>query len=230
MIEVNLLPGGGRRAGRRVKLTRFLPRFSGSMPRVDRWTAYAGLAVGMSLLGILWLFFAVAGQAEELEVRIEAAASDSIRLADMIERSQTLQARRDSIARRVEIIQGIDGDRYLWPHVMDEVARALPDFTWMMRLSQVSGGGGDLVFQIDGAAGTYFALTTFMENLEASPFIRGVRLIGSDQTSISGADGAETVVHQFILQASTQEPPAGVIESVPLFGPLVVPPSGEEES
>ncbi len=201
------------------------------MPRVDRWTGYAAFVGGLSVLAIAWLFLMVAGQAEELEVQIAVAAADSARFADLIERSEALQARRDSIARRVEIIQQIDGDRYVWPHVMDEVARALPDFAWLLGLSQVSGTGGEVVFQIDGAAGTYFALTTFMENLEASPFIRGVRLVASDQTSIPGGDGAERLIHQFVLQAAKQTPPAGLVETVPLFGPSVSPPSsgtGEE--
>ena len=79
-----------------------------------------------------------------------------------------------------QIIQEIDGARYVWPHIMDEIARNLPEYTWLTELLQVS-LGDELQFRLVGRAGNNFALTQFMENLEASLFIRGVRLLSTDQ-------------------------------------------------
>ncbi|MEX0856116.1 MAG: PilN domain-containing protein [Gemmatimonadota bacterium] len=186
----------------------------------------AGIAALVAISGCAWLYLGVFGAAEELEVRTEVAVRDSIRYEDVIQRSGVLQARRDSIAQRVSIIQEIDGSRYVWPHIMDEVARALPDYTWLTRLIQVT-GGSPVLFRLEGRSGTYFGLTTLMENLEASPFITGVELISSEQISISLGGGANQLVYQFILEGSSREPPPEIVERVPLFGPSVVPPGTE---
>jgi Tfp pilus assembly protein PilN len=205
-------------------LPRFRRRGVGvSLPRFDPWTAGAIAAVLLALLGSGWLAMGVAGEVEELEVQIEVALRDSIRLADVMERSATLQARRDSIAERVAIIQEIDGSRYVWPHLMDEVARALPDYTWMVRLVQMA-RTDQVLFRLEGRAGTYFALTSFMENLEASPFVRGVRLLSSEQTPVTGEGGVTQLVYEFVLEASSADPPPELVETVPLFGPSVLPP------
>ena len=187
----------------------------------------AGVLVAVAILGIGWLFLSVGGQAEELEVQIQTAEADSARLAEVIQRAERLQARGDSIARRVDVIQQIDGSRYVWPHIMDQVAQALPDFTWLTGIQQVS-GGDRVAFSVDGRAGTYFALTSFMEAMEASYFIRGTRLIASEQVSVALGGGAERLVYAFTLEAEYQAPPPEIVNTEPLFAGSVAPPSQEE--
>jgi len=232
LIEVNLGPRARRRKSSRLpKISLALPKFgrgkgSGARQPRDRWSLAAAGAIGIAVVGIGWLFTQVQGQAEELEIRIESAVRDSIRFDDIIRRSGVLQARRDSIAQRVSVIQDIDGARYVWPHIMDEVARALPEYTWMTRLVQVT-GGPRVLLRVEGRSGTYFGLTAFMENLESSPFLRGVELITSEQVSVPLGGGASQLVYRFLLEVQAAEPPPELIERVPLFGPTVVPPGAE---
>lgn len=225
MIEVNLKPGDARKRRRRRSLS--LPSVGG-LPTGDRWVVGAGVLAVVAILGIGWLFLGVAGQAEELEVQIQTAEADSARLAEVIQRAERLQARGDSIARRVDVIQQIDGSRYVWPHIMDQVAQALPDFTWLTGIQQVS-GGDRVAFSVDGRAGTYFALTSFMEAMEASYFIRGTRLIASEQVSVALGGGAERLVYAFTLEAEYQAPPPEMVNTEPLFAGSVAPPSQEED-
>lgn len=225
MIEVNLLPGGKGKRRARSRRSFSLPSLKG-VPG-DPWVLGTGALSVLVLVFIGWLYFAVAGQAEELQVEIAAAERDSIRLHDVIERSEGLRARSDSIARRVDIIQQIDDARYIWPHVMDEVARALPDFTWLTGIRQIS-GGPPVAFRIEGRAGTYFALTSFMEAVEASPFIRGTRLVSSDQVPVAVGQGAERLIYSFVLEAEYRDPPPELIQTEPLFGPSVQPGATED--
>lgn len=221
MIEVNLLPGSGKGKGRKgggARRSFSAPSFAGAT--ADRWVLSAGILSLLALMVIGWLFFSVAGKAEELNVQIEAAQRDSARFADVIRRAETLQSRRDSIAARVAVLQEIDGARYTWPHVMDEVGRALPNFTWLTRINQVS-PPPSLVLRVRGRASTYFALTSFMENLEASPFLGGVRLITSDQVAVQVPGSGARNVYEFELEVAWRDPPPGVIDREPLFGPSV---------
>ena len=218
MIEVNLLPGGRKRQARRG-LAISLPKFGrggggGGMAQADRWLL-GSLAVILVALGyVAWLFMGVRGDREDVEVALEEAVQDSTRFADLIARTNQLTARRDSIASKVGIIQSIDQNRYTWPHVMDEVARALPDYTWLSSVTQVS--SEPLQFRVEGRAGNNFALSVFMEQLEASPFIEGVRLLGSQQAVQEGED--RQVVMQFQLEALYNQPPMDFLQTVPLFG------------
>lgn len=216
MIKVNLLPGGKKRAAKRSPFSFKLPT-SDSVPR-DFWVIGAGMLVLGLVAASVFLYFSVGGRRADLEVAIGEAVSDSARYADLIAQNDAYLARRDSIAQRVAIIQEIDGDRYTWAHVMDEVARALPEYTWLDQIIQVS-LGQELQIRIEGKVGNTFALTQFMTNLERSSFLRGVDLISTDQV-VDGSTGANRVVNNFVLEFFYDTPPSELLETVPLFDPV----------
>ncbi len=178
MIEVNLRSGGKKRGSRGPRFSLKLPSFGG-LGR-DLWVLGSSVVVLAAAGAGVFLYITNLSLRGELEVRIEEARADSALYADLILQNDALMARRDSIAQRVQIIQEIDGDRYVWPHIMDEVARALPDFLWLTTILQVS-LGDELQLRAEGRAGNHIALTQFMENLVASLFIRNVELLSTAQ-------------------------------------------------
>ncbi|MEJ2677442.1 MAG: PilN domain-containing protein [Gemmatimonadota bacterium] len=210
MIEINLLPGAERRKKRKGGFSLSLPS-GGNLPSFDRWLAFiiAAWIKGPGLVALLYL--GKTRKRADLQVQIEQAVQDSTRYARLIQAANRLQARRDTIARKLQVIQQLDQDRYIWAHVMDEVSRALPDYTWLTSISQIQ-GGNQPTFQIQGKTGNYYALTQFMNDLEASPFIQQVRLYTTQQASVDGK-----VVNQFVLQATYEQPSPQYIETVPLL-------------
>ena len=215
MIEVNLLPGGKKRPSKGPRLSFKIPTVE-AVPK-DPWILGSAAVVLIAVIGSAFLYLTTSNRVEELTVRTEAAVADSIRYFDLIQQNDALNARRDSIAQRVNIIQEIDEDRYVWPHVMDEVARALPDYTWLQEVLQVS-GAEPIRFRIGGQAGNNFAVTQFMENLEASLFIRNVSLVSTEQQVVTQG-GIDRLVNRFELEAEYERPPPESLETVPLFTP-----------
>ncbi len=216
MIEVNLLPGGKKRppkARRRTKTAAVRRGLS-----VDRWILGGGVAALFAAGYVGYQFVWVGERMETLTLEVEEAARDSAKAGEVITTVEGLRARRDSIAQKVELLQQIDGDRYVWAHVMDEVARALPDYTWLTGLFQLTTDGGPR-FQLVGRSGNNFALTRFMENLEASAFLRNVTLVSTEQVVETGMRGVERLVSSFVLEASYEDPPSEILEMVPLFQP-----------
>ena len=213
MIEVNLLPGGKSRRPLGSRLPS-LPSFGGGFG--DRWVL-GSTAVIVLLLGAAgYLYWTVTQGLADLDVGIEAAQADSVRYVDEIAQNALLRAREDSILQRATIIQEIDEGRYVWPHILDEVARALPEYTWITEILQVS-LGDQMQFQIDGRAGNNFAVTQFMENLEASLFISNVRFRSTEQVS-EDSGGFNRAVTSFSLDAFFDRPDPELLETVPLFG------------
>lgn len=222
MIEVNLLPGGKKRSSRGRAFSFSLPKLGGGgggFP-ADPYVLGA-IGAGVLSVGIMaWLFFGVKSQRKELQVQVEEQVHDSIQYADVIERTKQLTARRDSIAQRVGIIQDIDAGRYTWPHIMDEVDRALPDYTWLRSVSQVS-AGPPVQIRISGRAGSTFAITNFMRRLEASEFFRGVHMERSEQAPAE--QNPQDIVYVFDLTVNYEPPPLDQLQTVPLFGDNAAP-------
>lgn len=213
MIEVNLLPGGRKRsgAGRGFKLT--LPKLGGGGDMPDPYLLFLVGAAVVGLGYMTWAFLGVRSDHEELQVRLEEERQDSIRFAGIIEQTNRLTARGDSIAQRVAIIQEIDAGRYVWAHVLDEVAAAVPDYTWLREI--IYAGADPLRVRINGRAGSIYAITNFMRRLEASRFLRAVTM-ESTQQGPSEANPND-LVYQFELLVTYEPPPIDELETVPLF-------------
>ena len=146
-----------------------------------------------------------------------------------------MTAERDSLQRSLAVIATIDSTRFIWPHVLDEVSQALPIYTWLTSVTQTSGvastaarvstpkatnkpaadtstaKSGPLRFRVVGHTVDIQALTRFMRDLEASPFVRNVQL-GSSQSVL--VDNKE--VTEFTLDAEYEAPDRALLRTAPL--------------
>jgi Tfp pilus assembly protein PilN len=228
LIEINLLPAGEKKrrpASRPGAARRRLPE----VPKLGGDPYMAGLG-GLALLlflGLGFMYWRTGSAQTELEARLERAVEDSTRLTSTIQLVETLEARQDTIESKIGVIRSVDERRYVWPHLMDEVARAIPPYTWLTRLAaaeddasaapadttaaRAAGAPGGPKFSIEGNTGSTQALTRFMKSLEASPFIRDVTLVTSEQTSTAGRS-----YQKFTLEARFEVPDSSFIETLPV--------------
>ena len=109
---------------------------------------------------------------------------------------------------QIATIRQVDRDRYTWPHILDEVSRALPPWTWLTLFTPLTGGGTDSTgaapaarVQLTGRTMDLQGLTRFMRQLEDSPFLTGVTVISS--TTVLDAGRA---VNQFVVEATFSPP------------------------
>ncbi len=219
MIEINLVPGSARSAKRRTPKLSLGPLkkigFRGAaLPKFDKSVALMGgaWACGLALLG--WMFLGGRHHVSTLTAEIEAAQLDSVRLESAIKSQADLEARRNVVAQKVTIVQDIDANCYVWSHIHDEVARAVPEYTWLVAISFMQADSGAKLphFQVQGRTGNNFALTKYLQQLEQSPFIRKVEL---KESQLVREDNK--LVYSFLLEADYETPPPDVLETVPLF-------------
>lgn len=225
MIEINLLPGARKKksgsAGASLNLGALLGELRGRFK--DPWllVAIGGVVVGAAATGVMW--YLQDGQGKALSERERIAVQDSTRYAAVLAQRAAAEAQRDSILRQIAVISAIDGDRFIWPHIMDEIARAMPTYTWLRTVQQsamsaavapealAAGGAPTIGIRVIAYTVDLQAVTLFMKDLEASPFIKNVTISSSESATLDGKD-----VHQFQLDMQYEKPDSSAIRTVPL--------------
>jgi Tfp pilus assembly protein PilN len=213
VIEINLVPGSSGKASRRG-----LPKLGGGgfkLPKGDR-TVSIMLGLGVAAIGLIaWLHVSTSARLENLTADHEAAVRDSVRYAQLRAQGDSLRDQVAMIGQKLEVIQEIDGGRYIWPHVLDEISRALPPYVWLTNVSDAYSETGYPRVALQGRAGNLYALGRYMRELESSPFLTSVRLISSAQVRVE-----ERTVYTYALEVGYEEPPPDVVETVPLFAAM----------
>jgi Tfp pilus assembly protein PilN len=159
MLEINLLPGSkkGKSSSGGFKLAGAFGAIGSNIR--DPWLIGAAASVVVAVATVGLLFTAQSARATEVESRMERAVRDSTRYAKVLSARRKLTAERDSVIRQLQIIRTIDDNRYNWAHILDEVSRALPAYTWLTIMEQTSKAplppGVDTVAAVEpvGAAG-----------------------------------------------------------------------------
>src|SRR5260221_2483549 len=135
MIEINLLPGArrnARRAGPSFDLTGSL---ASVRERIRQPWLIGSVAVAVIALAAIGLLYVQQTRREtKINEALEKAVQDSTRFASVLREREKAEARRDTVLRALNLIRAIDDDRFIWPHIMDEVNHALPPYTWLVSL------------------------------------------------------------------------------------------------
>lgn len=227
MIEINLLPTAekrrpGRRPGAGTRRLPALPAMSG-----NPYTVGVGALGVLLFLGLAFAYWRVDTRTAEVRAELEKERADSVRSASTIDLVKRLRARQDTIQLKIGVIRGVDERRYVWPHILDEVSRALPPYTWLTKVGAADVAAAPAApadtarakakeelpgFTVEGNAGSTQALTLFMKSLEASPFIRGVTLVTSEQADANGRS-----YQKFTLEARYEKPDTSFVETVPVI-------------
>jgi Tfp pilus assembly protein PilN len=196
MIEINLLPGKKKKAagggGAGFKLS--MPDFRAILSQVkDPWLIGAIAAWVLVGGGGAALFITGRARLASAESRLDAVKVEKRRYDIVIAQKRQAEKVRDSLVAEIRMIRAIDADRYIWPHVLDQVTKALPPYTWITRIQPIGvvmagaqpgqpqvvvstdSTGAPLVrVSIDGRTVDIQAYTTFLRQLAASPWFTDV--------------------------------------------------------
>jgi Tfp pilus assembly protein PilN len=245
MIEITRRAGSGKKA----------KKGGGGGAKLDLGASFANLkskvrdpymlgAVGSAVVAILvtgGLYTTQESRASRLDAELQKSVQDSTRYASVLHEREKAEAKRDTVLRSLNMIRAIDDDRYIWPHVMDEVSSALPPYTWIVSLGfsgvgqatapvttvvapEAASGSGhrrkpiptqivrDTVrVRLVGNTVDIQALTRFMKQLEVSPLLENVTLMSSQRANDNGKE-----VTQFSLDMLYSRPGVSDVRRVPL--------------
>jgi Tfp pilus assembly protein PilN len=211
MITINLKPGTKRAkagAGAMAGGLGSLKALTGKVK--DPWPM-AAIAAWVLAIGFLaWVGVGASMRMGQLEPELDQARSENRRHRQLLAQKRKAEAARDSVVAQIATIRQVDRDRYTWPHILDEVSRALPPWTWLVGFVPVAGATdsaavaagitGERV-QLTGRTMDIQGLTRFMRQLEDSPFLANVVVISSNTILDAGR-----AVTQFVVEASFSPP------------------------
>ena len=137
MITVNLRPGQRRkRSGNPLKgmLDRLsvLRELSAKVKDPLLMGAVGAWVLVVTGLGLIYLNNV--RQLYTLQPRLEQARSENRRFKAFLADKRRQEKIRDSLLAQITVIRSVDGDRYIWPHLLDEITKALPAYTWLVDL------------------------------------------------------------------------------------------------
>jgi Tfp pilus assembly protein PilN len=147
MIEINLLPGDGKKKKRAKTATATKFEFNLKPPpwlvgltdkMTDKYMLGAVGAAGASGALIVLMFISQTARAALLDARETKAVKDSAQYSAVLNAKARAEATRDSLYQQIAIIKSIDDQRYLWSHLMYEISSALPQYTWLREITQTS--------------------------------------------------------------------------------------------
>jgi Tfp pilus assembly protein PilN len=172
-----------------------------------------------------------------LEPQLEQTRSEHTRFKTFLAQKKKQEVIRDSLLAQIGVIRSVDGDRYVWPHVMDEVAKALPAYTWLTgvfaeqalaaappppaRAGAAAKAKADSVvalpvnetlkFRIEGRTVDIQAYTRFLRQLEASPWLHDVTAV-----SVTTVVEQERPVTAFVIRSSFAQADSAYVRTVSL--------------
>ncbi len=192
MITVNLRPGKRRKSsGSPFNFKGMLDTFRGLGTKVKDPLLLGAVAGWVCILGFLgFVYLNNVRQLYTLEPRLEQARSENRRFKAFISDKRRQEKIRDSLLAQITVIRNVDGDRYIWAHLLDEVTKALPAYTWLVDLGTSAPVAASaprtaadsvadtlpppLTFELNGRTIDIQAYTRFLRQLEASPWIKDV--------------------------------------------------------
>lgn len=231
MITINLRPGARRQAQRGPAFAGLGAQIKGLTSKVkEPWLAAALIAWVGTIAFLGFVYISTATKLSKLEPQLEAARTEYARYQDFVKQKRHEENVRDSILAQIGTITSVDQERYTWPHIIDDIGSALPDFTWLTEVSmlpapaaaanaataEATGAAAPVNLRIVGRTSDLQNYTAFLRRLEDSPWLTNVLPVEA-KTVVEG----NRALTSFIIQASYARADSAYIRTVPVIESVV---------
>ena len=127
------------------------------------------LGIALVVVGARWLM--LKNERDHLKTVERQKRIERDELKPYIEKVEELEAKRDLLRHKINVINQLKQNQRGPVRIMDEVSRALPDLVWLTKM-QMKGNN----LTITGQAMDENAVANYISNLNASPFFQEPKL------------------------------------------------------
>jgi len=179
LIKINLVREGRavRGAGAAPGMVAAAQVAAGGETNFNNLLIIGGLVLGALIAGGWWLT-----EKHKLSERQDLVATKQVeaqRLEAIIKEVEEYQRRKDSLQRRIDLINQLKQNQKGPVKIMDRISQDLPDLVWLDKLT-MSGGA----ITINGRGLNPNAIANFVENIKNDPLFEEPDLSSLAQTSV----------------------------------------------
>ncbi|MBK8726509.1 MAG: PilN domain-containing protein [Holophagaceae bacterium] len=164
MIKINLLgdalsQGGGKKSDRAEPAQIYGEGEGGGRPGLP----IAGIIVGLlfaSIGGVYYIF--LNNEVQRAETRKADLERQRDELKKFIDLEKTFREKKEMLAKKEEIMQGLRKNQQLPVHFLEELANSLPDDVWFREITQRG-----MSINIKGEARSFEAINLFYSRLQS---------------------------------------------------------------
>jgi type IV pilus assembly protein PilN len=178
MARINLLPG--REELRKEQQRQFL--------------TILGLSAVLMALIIVAVHIQIAGMIANQNDRNDFLKKEIAKVEKQIKEINALAREKKNLLARMEVIEQLQRNRPEIVHLFDEIAKIMPEGTYLISLKQK---GKTLV--MEGMAQSNARVSALMRNIEASPWLASPRLQVIQKDNKRGGNSSE---RKFVLTAA----------------------------
>ena len=160
MIKINLVREG--RAVRGAGAATGMPAAAAATGNINNVLIVAGLILGAVIAAGWW--FVENRTLNERKESVAAKTVEAQRLEKIIKQVEGYQKQKDSLQKRIDVINQLKQNQKGPVRLMDRVSQDLPDLVWLDKMTV----GGGLV-TIDGRGLNPNAIANFVENVKNDP-------------------------------------------------------------
>lgn len=129
-----------------------------------------GALAAVGIVGISWLV--MSGAVDNQQARNQRLQAEIKEMDQKIKEIEDLEKVKSNLLARMRVIEDLQANRTATVHFFDEIVNTLPEGVNLTSLKQ---DGGNVT--IDGIADSNGRISTYMKNLDASPWFADPRLI-----------------------------------------------------
>lgn len=170
MIRINLLPH------------RELKRKA----RQQQFTILAGMTCALGLFIIWSMYEYIAGEIEYQNGRNQYLQGQIAILDKQIEEIKRIKEQKQELIARKGVVEALQLDRAKVVHILDQVARLMPDGVYLKSLKQT-----EQHIHLSGYAQSNAWVSTLMRNLDASPWFESPLLIEIKAVTVNNSRSNE---------------------------------------
>ena len=198
MIKINLVREGRAVRGAGAGPTIAAAPAGGGPSNLNNVLIIGGIILGL-LVGAGWWFWEKRVLADKQET-VAVKSAEAQRLEAIIKEVEDYQKRKDSLQKRIDLINQLKQSQKGPVRIMDQISKDLPDLVWLDRLT-MSGG----LISIEGRGLNPNAIANFVENIKTDPFFEE-----PDLSSVTGLSVSSTTpVYSFQMSFKFTYAPKG---------------------
>lgn len=221
MIEINLLPG--QRKKKRAAAGLAMPDFKALLTKVKDPLLLGAVGAWVVVLVVVgFIYLTESRKLAAMQQDLSRVEADARRFQALINQKRKEEKLRDSLVAELDAIRAIDSDRYIWPHILEEVTKAVPDYTWLESVTMLPSGGPaagadslakpSVQVSIDGRTGDMGGYTRFLRQLGDSPWLTGV-VAGATKTVVE----SDKPVLTFTITVTFRQADPAFIRTAPVL-------------